>query len=65
MIKKEIDNVNITIDGIDDISDEEIREYIKYTNQTYIKDPKHQTLTELKLYFNGEDVKIEYKSSLT
>lgn len=65
MIKKIIDEVNITIEGVDDISDDEIKQYIEYTNQTYINNPKHQTLTDLKLYFDNDDVKIEYKASLT
>lgn len=64
MISKIIDKVNVTIEGVDDITDEEIREYINYTNQEYFKNDKHHTLSELHLTFNGEDVQIDYKATL-
>lgn len=64
MINKMIDNVNVTIEGIEDITDEEIQQYIDYTNKEYFKEDKHHTLSDLYITFNGEDVKIDYKATL-
>ena len=64
MINRVVDNVNVIIDGVEDITDEEIRQYIKYTNEEYFKNDKHHTLSDLHITFDGEDVQIDYKARL-
>lgn len=55
-----VDKVEVTINGCDDITDDEIRLYIEETKKRYITNYKHQDLTELTLTFNGDDVSVDY-----
>ena len=66
MIKKVINGVHVTVDGDDNISDNEIQNYIDKVKEEYITNYKHQELSELTLtIINDDDVKVDYKINNT
>ena len=66
MIKKVINGVHVTVDGDDNISDNEIQNYIDKVKEEYITNYKHQELSELTLtIISDDDVKVDYKINYT
>lgn len=64
MVNKIVDGIDVTIND-ENMSDEEIRNYIQYTKDHYLNDYKNQTLTSLKIVVNESDeVDIEYNFNL-
>ena len=66
MIKKVINGVHVTVDGDDNISDNEIQNYIDKVKEEYIINYKHQELSKLDIrVYEDNSVDIDYKISNT
>lgn len=62
MIKKNFNGVEITVNGDDNITDQEIQNYIDKINNEIITDYKNQNLSKLNLTVHEDDsISVDYK----